>query len=182
MPITIGSIIKCIFADFEPFMNKTFYILLISTVILTGVTACCKRKLYCSPGSLNLAFVGFQRSDIRSFVLRRYDVKDTVRYKALDSAQFLYSGNAPVNPGKKDTIWISDYTSNGSIGAIYYGNDWTITLSSTRGQFSVTTIYDEEHRSDIVGCNDNQASCVNNIAHFTLNGGWNSGNTGYIVK
>lgn len=161
-------------------MNRNIILIALLFTAL-GMSACCKRRAYCRTGSLSIAFVGFQTSEIRSFVLRRYDIDDTIRTKALDSAQFVYTGTASL-PNVRDTVWMSDYNSNGKLGSIHSGNDWTITFVSIGRQYGFHAIYDEEHRYDIVRCSDNETSCTNRISHFSINGAWNEGDVAFIFK
>lgn len=151
-------------------------------VLLTGLSACCKRKFYCKPEALKVAFVGFSRTEIRNITLKRYSENDTGYRKAIDSSQLVYSGNAPVVANKKDTLWLSDYTSNGDLDAIYDGNNWRLLITNLKYDYYITDIADEEHRYDIGGCGDKEKTCTNLIRSISLNGNTSWGTTLYLYR
>lgn len=156
------------------------YSSLFALAALLLIGSCCKKRVYCASGPLKVAFVGFNRSEITTVILRRY--KTGEHQKPLDTAQFQYNGSEPVKLGKKDTLWFSDYYTIGNLSAIQAGNDWDIYIRGTKQTFAFSTIFGEDHQYEMAGCSNSGASCVNNIAHFSINGLWQDGNTIYIWK
>lgn len=163
-------------------MLKSYRIVLLLFIVALTITGCCKKRLYCDSGTLKIAFAGFARSDVRLVMLKRYKIGD--HSKALDSATLSYAGNAPSMLNKLDTLWLSDYTSNSSMGNnITWGNDWQIRMIGTQPRvYNITTIGEEGHRYDLIKCDDNTARCTNELSYFAINDYWVTGNTTYIQR
>ena len=163
-------------------MNKgKLLIIILSVFVASFATSCCKKRMYCNSGELNIAFVGFQRGDIKSVNLKRYKTGQTFG-KALDSAQLIYNGNTPVVANKKDTLWLSSYSTVGAISSIKAGNDWELFVSNTGHRIRFTDVGNEGHYYEISKCSGKEVDCVNQISYFVTNGTWNYGNTLYIQK
>lgn len=149
-------------------------------IMVLCLSSCCEKKVYCKYGSIDFAFTGFTRNEVRNFTLRRY-VKGDQWGKVIDSAQFIYYGDAQVT-SRPDTIPFIDYRSVGNLPAITQGNDWAIYLPSNGRVFFFTTIFDDNNVSELVRCNDNETSCTRAITNFSLNELWQNGNFVYIQK
>lgn len=156
--------------------------LLIAATVLV-LPSCCKKRTFCSNEQLKVAFTGFDRSSIRTVILKRYTTGDKEKIKALDSAQLV--NNTPVSPvvGKPDTSWLSNYTlTSGSLQGISYGNDWVVFLPAINRTFRFTDIYEADNRYVKVKCGDNDTKCVNSIKSYAIEGFWVESNTAYIKK
>ncbi len=154
--------------------------LLVFSFLLFTLPSCCEKKVYCRSGQFDFAFTGFDRSEVRSFTLRRYKQGDQWG-PVLDSAQFIYYGQAPV-AGWPDTLPFADYRSVGDLDGITAGNDWAIYLPATRKTYFITTIFTEDKRSQLVRCGDDETSCVSAITNFSINDNWQNGGFIYIQK
>lgn len=161
-------------------MSRINLILLV--VLLTGLSACCKKKLYCNPDKLQIMIAGYNRLDVRNIMVKKYKIGDFK--KALDSTTFVYTGSAPVVFNKKDTLDFKDYTTTSTtINGVYQGYDWDIYMAgANRENYRVTFIVDSEHRSEMVKCGDDDTKCLNAVGHFVVNGEWRNGNTLWIEK
>lgn len=130
---------------------------------------------------MKIAFVGFNRTESRLLMLKRYKLWEYD--KVLDSAQLTYAGDQPYNPNKPDTLWLSEYKSDGLIRDIYHGNDWQIIiLGSASRSYLITEINQSEHISELISCTDNKTTCENPMIYFKFNGDITDGSTLYIVK
>lgn len=154
------------------------YLVLLFLVI--GFSACCEKKIYCTSQTLDFAFTGFDRSEVRSFTLRRYKKGDQWG-PVLDSAQFIYYGQAPVRISP-DTLPFADYRTVSSIKGISADNDWSIYLPATRKVYFITTIFTDEKKSQLVRCGDDATSCTSAITNFSINSDWQNGGFIYIQK
>lgn len=179
--VTSRSIINPIF-DFymSSIKQKTTIVLLLLIGIATGMSSCCKKKVYCKDAVLDFSFTGFLRQEVRSFTLRRY-AKDSNFEKVLDSAQFIYAAAAPVT-SRPDTLPLSDYMTVNSINGISRENDWVIYLPATKKEFYISDIGDNGNRSILVRCGDKEKSCVADIIHLSINGRWKEGGFLYIEE
>lgn len=144
------------------------------------MSSCCEKKIYCSSELLDFAFTGFDRSEVRSFTLRRYKKGDQWG-AVLDSVQYIYYGQAPVT-SRPDTIPFADYRTVGNIKGIAADNDWGIYLPATRKVYYITTIFTEDKKSQLVRCGDDNSSCSSAITNFSINSEWQSGGHIYIQK
>lgn len=153
-------------------------IAIIITVLL--LPSCCEKKIYCSSQLLDFAFTGFDRSEVRSFTLRRYKKGDQWG-PVLDSAQFIYYGQAPVT-GRPDTLPFADYRTVGNLKGIAADNDWAIYLPATRKTYYITTIFTDEKKSQLVRCGDDNTNCTSAITNFSINSDWQNGGFIYIQK
>lgn len=147
---------------------------------LTFLSSCCEKKIYCSSELFDFAFTGFDRSEVRSFTLRRYP-KGNQWGRVLDSAQYIYYGQAPVTT-RPDTLPFADYRTIGSLSGITADNDWAIYLPATRKTYYITTIFTDDKKSQLVRCGDDQTSCTSAITNFSINGEWQNGGFIYIEK
>lgn len=154
-----------------------FAALLIS---LLTATSCCEKRVYCEALPLDFAFTGFAPSDIRSFTVRRF-AKGDQWGKALDSAQYIYYGTAPITT-KPDTIPFADYRSATNAPGITQGNDWAIYLPAIGKTYYITTIFDDGNKSQLVRCNNDETTCSRSITNFSINNDWQSGSFLYIQK
>jgi hypothetical protein len=163
-------------------MLRSYRSLLFLFAVSLALSACCKKRLYCDSGTLKIAFAGFPRNDVRLIMLKRYKTGDFS--KPLDSTTLSYSGNAPVLLNKKDTLWLSDYTSSSPMGNnITWGNDWKIRfIGTTPREYRITSIGDEGRRYQLVKCDDRTTRCTNELSHFSINDDWITGNTIYIHR
>lgn len=161
-------------------MGRFGVILLTISSAVLSLSSCCEKKLYCGAKPLDFAFTGFPRSEVRSFILKRFAIGDRWG-KPLDSAQYVYYGNAPVSL-KPDTIMFSDYRTAGDPLSITQGNDWEIYLPASGTSYVITTIFDDNRQSQMVRCNDDETSCARNITNFSLNNEWQGGGFAYIQK
>lgn len=160
-------------------MNRPLYI--IPLILLSLLAAsCCEKKIYCTSGALDFAFTGYQRTEVRSFTLRRF-VEGNEFQEVLDSAQFIYYGTDD-SPLKPDTFYFGDYRTVGDLKAIKPGNDWQIYLPAIQKTYYFSTIYDDQNNSQFVRCNDNETSCTKKITNFSINFNWQSGNFIYIPE
>jgi len=162
--------------------GRVFNTLLIAATVVM-LPSCCKKRTFCSNEQIKIAFTGYDRSSIRTVILKRYDVGDKVMNKAIDSAQLV--NNTPVNvvAGKPDTSWLSSYTiTSGSLQGVSYGNDWVIYLPAISKTIRFTDIYTGDNRFVKVKCGDNDTKCVNNIKSYAIEGFWVESNTAYIKK
>ncbi len=155
--------------------------LLIVAAVLV-LPSCCKKRTFCSNEQLKIAFTGFDRSSIRTVILKRYTPGDKEKIKALDSAQLV--NNTPVTVGSKpDTSWLGNYTiTSGSLQGISYGNDWVVFLPAINRTIRFTDIYEGDNRYTKVKCGDNDTKCVNNIKSYAIEGFWVESNIAYIKK
>ena len=153
-------------------------------VVLSAVcllaSACCKKRVYCTSGSIEVAFTGFQRAETRTIVLKRYKVND--HSKALDSAQFIYNGSKPIPVKGNDTLWLSDYTTVGLLKNITADNDWEIYNPYTGRHYLINSISQEGHTFQLEKCSGKETQCFNKITGFGINGGWNASDKLYIQK
>jgi hypothetical protein len=157
--------------------------LILIAILTLAAAGCCKKKLYCGPDSLKIIISGYPRLDIRNIIIKKYKIGD--HKKALDSATFVYSGSAPMVLNKKDTLNFADYKStSATITGIYPGNDWSVYLPGTpaRENYRVTSIFDAEHRFEMIRCGDHDTKCLNPIGHFVVNDTWKQGETLWIEK
>jgi hypothetical protein len=161
------------------YMSKLPVFLLLLFAI--GISSCCKKRLYCKGGELKIAFVGFSRGDIRSITLKRYTIEGQYA-KALDSAQLTLASDIPVVSNKKDTIWLSSYSTTGAIKAITLGSEWDLILKVTNEHFRINSIGDEGHYYQIGKCSGKETECVNGVTHFSINNGWHEGDTYYLQR
>lgn len=150
--------------------------------MLIGIlaTACCKKRVYCTSGNIDVAFCGFQRSEVRTIVLKRYKIGDYS--KALDSAQFIYNGNKPIPTKGKDTLWLSDYTTVGLLKNITADNNWDIYDPYTSKGYLINTITQDGHIFQLEKCSGKETQCFNNVTGFSMNGVWYTTNKLYIQK
>lgn len=144
------------------------------------VSSCCQKKVYCTSGYLDFAFTGFVRNEVRSFTLRRYAKGDQFG-PVIDSAQFIYYGTAPVRL-VPDTLPLSDYKTVGELKGITADNDWAIYLPVTGKVFYITSVFDNQNKSEMVKCGNYQTHCTRDIANFSISNIWKSGNYIYIQK
>lgn len=145
--------------------------------------SCCKKRTFCSNEQLKVAFTGYDRSSIRTVILKRYMPGDKVMNKALDSAQLVNNTVQTTVPGKPDTSWLSSYTlTSGSLQGITYGNDWVLYLPAISRTIRFTDIYEGDNRFEKVPCKDNDTKCTNNIKSYAIEGFWVESNTAYIRK
>jgi len=162
--------------------GRVFNTLLIAAATM-ALPSCCKKRTFCGNEPIKVAFTGFDRSSIRTVILKRYMVGDKVKNKALDSAQLV--NNTPVStiPGKPDTSWLSNYTiTSGGLLNIGYGNDWVVYLPGINRTIRFTDIYVGDNRFQKVPCRDNDTKCYNNIKSYAIEGLWVESNTAYIRK
>lgn len=161
------------------YMYKSRFVIL-SVFALLAFGSCCKKRTYCQYDKLNIVFTGFNRSESRTVWLKRYE-KGKVVGKALDSAQFIYSGIKPVVTGKPDTLWLSDYSTIGVLSGVYPGNDWVLVLTGANRTYTIDLIGDEGHNYEIVKCG-NEDGCINKVSHYALSGAYSNSNTAYIKR
>lgn len=161
-------------------MNYQKMVLLLLIPVVLTAASCCKKKVYCTSESFDFAFAGFERTEIKTFVLRRFAEGDQWG-KPLDSAQYVFSGSVATT-NKRDTIYLSQYHTAKSIGGIRAGNDWAIYLPVTGQRFFITSITEEDNLSELVKCNDDETSCTKKITSFVINNLWKSGDFTFIDK
>lgn len=161
-------------------MKKILLLSILGLILI--VSSCCQKRVYCSSGYLDFAFTGFERSEVRSFTLRRY-VKDSIYGRVLDSAQYVYYGNAPVSLTKPDTLPLSDYRTVSKYDkGITTGNDWAIYLPATGKEFTITNLFDDNNNYIMSKCGDDGASCGKMIVNYSINNQWQSGSYLYLDK
>jgi hypothetical protein len=145
------------------------------------ISACCKKKVYCTAENLKIAIAGHVRFDVRTLMVKKYKIGEFK--KALDSTIFTYTGNKPILVGKKDTLYLTEYTANSAtLRGITPGFDWDVYIPSLRENYRITKLTDQGHFSEKVKCGDNDASCINPLAHFTVNEVWTDGDQLWIRK
>ncbi len=129
---------------------------------------------------MNIAFVGFSRSQVSQISLKRYRKWD-ITEKAIDSAVMIYSGTKPFNPDPDyiDTLWLSDYSSNGPVNKIQLGNDWKLEIRGIGKTYTITALEGDGNKSEIIRCNAS-TECKEGITRFDLNGNTRYGNTLFI--
>jgi hypothetical protein len=164
----------------DDFMLKDSIGYIVLTALLLGGSSCCQKRGYCEPGKLNVAFVGFSRTESRYVMLKRYKIGESK--KALDSAQFIYNGTKAYNPAQTDTLMFSEYSTSGVLEGIKTDNDWELTLTSTGHKYKFTSVNNGGPRYEVIKCNGKEAGCVNEIANYTVNDQWREGNTLYIGR
>lgn len=162
--------------------GRVFNTLLIAAVTI-AFPSCCKKRAFCSNEQIKIAFTGYDRSSIRTVMLKRYSVGDKVMNKAIDSAQLVNNTPASTIAGKPDTSWLSSYTlTSGGLQGIGYGNDWVVYLPAINKSIRFTDIYVGDNRFVKVPCKDNETRCSNNIKSYAVEGFWVESNTAYIKK
>ena len=162
--------------------GRLFNALLIAVSIL-ALPSCCKKRTFCSNEQLKIAFTGYDRSSIRTVMLKRYMMGDKVMNKALDSAQLVNNTPLSTIAGKPDTSWLSNYTiTSGTLQGVTYGNDWVLYLPAINRTIRFTDIYEGDNRYTKVPCKDNDTKCVNNIKSYAIEGFWLESGTAYIKK
>ncbi len=170
-------------ASFSKMRYKRFILAvsLLSTII--GLEACCKKRTYCTADTLKVYFTGFDRASTRTVLLKRYAVTDTRHEHTLDSSFFVYNGTTPLVAGKKDTVFFGDYVAtSGPLTGIYPNNDWVMILTGPGNYYTITTVLDDEHRYDLVRCNDKKSTCQSTVLHYSINGAYKDGNKLYLGK
>lgn len=150
----------------------------LSTLIL--YPSCCEKKLYCTTQPLDFAFTGFTKSEASIFTLRRYYKGSNLWGAAVDSVQYRYTG--AITGIKPDTLYFNEFTTSGGYSGIVPDYDWAIYLPVARQTFFITTIFHDNHTSQIVRCNDNESSCKKMITNFSINDSWQSGHFGFFQK
>lgn len=162
--------------------GRVFNALLFLATILV-ISSCCKKRTFCSNEKLKIAFVGFDRSAIRTVILKRYTAGDKERKKALDSSQLVNNTTLTIVPGKPDTSWLSSYTmTSGTTDGVVYGNDWVLYLPGLNRTFALTDIYQGDNRFVKVPCKDNETKCSNAVKSYSIEGFWVESSTVYIKK
>lgn len=156
------------------------YRFIVLLLVVISVSSCCEKRIYCTSGMLDFAFTGFDRSEVRSFTLRRYKKGDQWG-PVIDSAQYIYYGQAPVTT-RPDTLPFADYRTVGALKGITADNDWSVYLPATGKTYYITTIFTDEKKSELVRCGDKAASCSSAITNFSINSNWQNGNFIYIQK
>ncbi|OSZ79598.1 hypothetical protein CAP35_15515 [Chitinophagaceae bacterium IBVUCB1] len=156
--------------------------IIVLTVLIAGLQACCKKRVVCSDEALQVVFTGFDRSTIRTIVLKRYMRGDKVRSKAIDSVQLV--NNKPLTvSAKPDTSFLSDYTitTAGPTG-IRYGNDWALQFTSNGQTYIIADIFNGDNRDTKVPCRDGDTKCTNNIKSYSIDGFWVESNRLFVRK
>lgn len=161
-------------------MNKGIFRFMVLGIILLSAASCCRKRAYCDSATLNFAFTGFKKTEIRSFILRRYAIGNQWG-KALDSATYVYTGTGSESPAG-DTVELSDYSTVGNLGGITAGNDWGIYLPALGKTFFITTIFENDKRYELVKCGDDETRCSKDIRNFSVNDGWKDGGFAYLDK
>lgn len=161
-------------------MHRYFLSVLLSATMILMLSSCCEKKIYCTSGTLDFAFTGYNRTEVRSFTLRRYAKGDQFG-PVIDSAQFIYYGDNTL-PSKIDTFYFQDYRTVGNLKGITADNDWAIYLPAAAKLYYVTTIFDDQNNSQLVRCNDKETNCVKNITNFSINNLWQSTDFIYVEK
>ena len=145
------------------------------------ISACCKKKVYCTAENLKIAIAGHVRFDVRTITVKKYKIGEF--NKALDSTIFTYTGTKPVIIGKRDTLYFTEYTStSATLLGITQGFDWNVYIPSLRENYRISKLTDQGHLSEKVKCGDNDATCTNPLAHFVVNEVWTDGNQLWISK
>ncbi|MCB0697073.1 MAG: hypothetical protein KDC07_06895 [Chitinophagaceae bacterium] len=161
-------------------MNRLFPVWIGLLLSVLTISSCCHKKVYCTSETLDFAFTGFDRNEVRNFTLRRF-AKDNPWGEVLDSAQFIYYGSAAVTL-KPDTLQFSDYRTIGNLDGITSDNDWAIYLPATGKIFYFTTIFDDNNKSQLVRCGDDNTTCSKAITYFSINNDWQRGDFLYLQK
>ncbi len=163
-------------------MFQKIVIVIAVLAISVGISSCCKKRVVCDGESLNIAFTGFDRSTIRTVILKRYVRGDKERKKALDSTQLV--NNRPVTvTGKPDTSWLSDYTiTSAGPTSVRYGNDWVLQLTSSGQTFLIADIFEGDNRYTTAPCRDGDTKCTNNLRSYSIDGFWVESNKLYIKR
>lgn len=163
-------------------MHTKYLTAIIIIPVLLAATGCCKKKLYCDNGKMNIVISGYSRSESRTVSIKRYKTGDYT--KALDSGTLVYNKTLPtLKAGEKDTLLLGDYLSSTyAFTGIKPGNDWLIYLPAVRESYIITTLFTDEHRSELVKCGDNSTRCTAEISHYSVNNQWCDGNVLWIVK
>lgn len=150
-------------------------------VMLLVITGCCKKKIYCASDSVDFAFTGYDRLEARTFSLKKYPIDD-YSGAALDSAIYTYNGSRP-DTGVADTLQFSDYRASGSPVPMISGFDYVLKFTLTDKQFLFRLVNEDDgHRSELVKCGDNSATCTKAITGFEVNYKWNLGPFLYIQE
>lgn len=162
-------------------IHRVLYIIIACSSI--SLSSCCKKRTFCSNENLKIAFVGFDRSNIRTVILKRYMVGDKVKNKAIDSAQLVNNSAVVIVAGKPDTVLLSNYSiTSGSLHGVSYGNDWVLYLPAINRTLNITDIYDGDNRFVKVPCKDNETKCSNSIKSYAIEGFWVESSSLYIRK
>lgn len=141
-------------------------------------TSCCKKRVYCNSGDVDFAFVGYERVEARTFVLRRYAAGGE---EPLDSARYVYNGNRP-DTFKVDTLYFSEFTTTDMQMVITAGNDWEVYMPYADKTLKFFEITEADHRFDLVRCDDNKTSCIKPVTGFLLNGQWVNNDMVYLTN
>jgi hypothetical protein len=163
-------------------MYTKYFTAIIILPLLLVAAGCCKKKLYCDNNKMNIVISGYSRSESRSLSIKRYKTGEYT--KALDSGTLVYNKTLPaLKAGEKDTLFLTDYISSAyAFTGIKPGNDWLIYLPALRESYLITTILDNEHRSELISCGDNSTRCLADVAHFSVNNQWMDGSTLWLIK
>ena len=131
---------------------------------------------------MGIIISGYSRSESRSVSIKRYKTGEYT--KALDSGTLIYNKTLPtLKPNEKDTLFLEDYISSSyAFTGIKPGNDWLIYLPAVRESYLITSLYDDEHRSELVKCGDNSTRCTAEVAHFTVNNQWMDGKVLWLIR
>lgn len=152
----------------------------VALLALTLYPSCCEKRIYCGAQPLDFAFTGFTKSEAAVFTLRRYYKGANLWGPAVDSAQYRYTG--AITSAKADTLYFKEFTTLEDYSGIVPDYDWAIYLPVARQTFFITTIFHDNHTSQIVRCNDNESSCKKMITNFSVNDGWQDGHFAFMQK
>lgn len=108
---------------------------------------------------------------------------DNVRTRALDSGTYIVTTSVNVQPGKADTVALSNYTlSTGTPVSVQYGYDYVLTITSFNRSFLLKDINENDGHYQKVPCKDNDTKCVTNIKSYSVDGLWVESGTLYIRR
>lgn len=135
---------------------KNIILLFIIVLLMYG----CKKEVQCSNYNIDAAFIGFQRSDLDTIILRKY-VPDNNFRQLIDSLILI---NDTSQLQSNDTIRVAIRRSEVAV-AMCFGNDWQIFIPSKNRVVSVSNIVAKQNSIECRFSIDPHAcDCFNKIS------------------
>ena len=131
----------------------------ISVFLLTTIALSCNKEYNCSYVQIQPAFIGFNGSDIDTFVLRKFTANGNYQ-NLIDT--FIVNGDYSAYRISNDTatVFVGDLTNDGKAG-ILFGYDWQIFIPSTNQAFTVSEIVSEKNTGKCGGLDKFNCTCTN---------------------
>ncbi len=131
----------------------------IPILFLSILTVNCNQEYNCSNVQIQPAFIGFDSSDIATFVLREFKTNDN--YQDLIDT-FIVNENYSAYKTSDDTttVFVDDESNDGKAG-ILTGHDWQIYIPSTNQTFTVSNIVSENNTGKCGSLDKFNCICLN---------------------